>query len=243
MNFSIYGLHAIAALLKTQPELIEQLYVVSGRSDVRLQSLLDLAQSKSIAIKKIGRKEFESIADKNAVHQGIIAQCKKYTGLNEVGLDFLLDETEKPLLLALDGVQDPHNLGAILRSANAFGVDAVIAPKDRAVDLTPVVHKVASGAASITPFVRVTNLATTLKKLKDRGVWIVGMDERAEQTLNQVDLNGSIAIVLGNEGQGMRKLTRSHCDFFAKIHLLGEIQSLNVSVVAACSLYEANRQR
>ncbi len=140
-------------------------------------------------------------------------------------------------------MQDPHNLGAILRSANAFGVHAVIAPKDRAVGLTPVVHKVACGAASLTPFIQVTNLSRTMEMLKKRGIWLTGLDEHTEFSLSKIDLKGAVGLVLGNEGQGLRELTKKNCDHIAKIALPGAIKSLNVSVAAGCALFEVNRQR
>jgi 23S rRNA (guanosine2251-2'-O)-methyltransferase len=143
----------------------------------------------------------------------------------------------------LDGVQDPHNLGACLRTANAAGVDAVIVPKDRACGLTPVVYKVASGAAEATPFIQVTNLARTLRQIKDLGVWIYGADETAEQTIFQADLKGPCAIVLGAEGEGLRRLTREHCDFLVKIPMSGSVQNLNVSVATGICLFETVRQR
>jgi 23S rRNA (guanosine2251-2'-O)-methyltransferase len=158
-------------------------------------------------------------------------------------LDDLLDKVEKPFLLVLDGVTDPHNLGACLRVANAAGADAVVAPKDRAAGITPTVSKVASGAAEATPYIMVTNLARTLASIKERNIWVVGTDERAEKTLYETDLPDSIAWVLGAEGEGMRRLTRESCDILVRIPMKGEVESLNVSVAAGIVLFETARRR
>ncbi len=234
----VYGIHAIKALLNSQAQQITKLLFVKSDTDTELKNLIELAQSKAVLCQATSKAEVAKLLDIQSVHQGVIAQCQQFKGFNEADLFALLDAIAQPvILLILDGVQDPHNLGAILRSANAFGVHAVIAPKDRAVGLTPVVHKVACGAASLTPFIQVTNLARSMQALKERGIWLVGMDEHTETDIHEIDLSGNIALVVGNEGQGMRKLTRSHCDFLAKITLPGEIKSLNVSVATACGLY------
>jgi 23S rRNA (guanosine2251-2'-O)-methyltransferase len=177
-------------------------------------------------------------------HQGVLAYTKQLKTFGEADLKHLLvNLTEPPFLLVLDGVQDPHNLGACFRSADAAGVHAIIAPKDKAVGITPVVSKVASGAAETVPFIQVTNLARTLEQLKELGVWIYGAAGEAEKTLYQTDLRGPIAIVLGAEGEGLRRLTRERCDLLVKIPMQGSVSSLNVSVATGVFLFEAVRQR
>ncbi len=242
----IFGFHAVNALLRAEPELITELYLLSGRNDQRCRDLIALAQEKNIPIHKSSRVALKELLGLDAVHQGIIAKCRHFTGLNDHVLHDLVEQGKTEgelLLLVLDGVQDPHNLGACLRSANAFGVDAVIAPSDRACGLTSVVRKVACGGAELTPFIQVKNLSRTLTWLQQQGVWIVGLMDEAEAALHEIDLTGSIALVLGSEGQGMRKLTRKHCDYLAKIPLAGDVESINVSAASAVSLYEAQRQR
>jgi 23S rRNA (guanosine2251-2'-O)-methyltransferase len=174
-------------------------------------------------------------------HQGVVARVEMKNLAQD--LDDVLDKIEKPFLLVLDGVTDPHNLGACLRVANAAGADAVIAPKDRAAGITPTVSKVASGAAEATPYLMVTNLARTLAEIKERNIWVVGTDERAEKTLYETDLPDSIAWVLGAEGEGMRRLTRESCDILVRIPMKGEVESLNVSVAAGVVLFETARRR
>ena len=176
-------------------------------------------------------------------HQGVVAQYAAPQNLGEGDLDELLGKVENPLLLVLDGVQDPHNLGACLRSAGAAGVAAVIVPRDRAVGVTAVVRKASAGAADQVPLIRVTNLARTLKTLKDAGVWIVGLAGEAEKSLYEMDLKGPIAIAMGGEGDGLRRLSREHCDYLAKIPMTGIVESLNVSVATGVALFEAVRQR
>ena len=180
----------------------------------------------------------------NGNHQGVIAYCKSASTYSEGDLKELLADLKEPaFLLILDGVQDPHNLGACFRSADAAGVHAIIAPKDRSVGLTASVSKVASGAAETVPFVQVTNLARTLEMLKEMGIWIYGAAGEAEQSLFKTDLKGSIALVLGSEGEGLRRLTRDTCDVLVKIPMHGSVSSLNVSAAAAVFLFEAVRQR
>jgi len=177
-------------------------------------------------------------------HQGVIAQLKKIDNLGEGALDSVLDNAgPNPLLLVLDGVTDPHNLGACLRSADAAGVHAVIVPRDRAAGLSPVVRKVAAGAAETVPLIQVTNLARTLRWLKERGFWLVGTDDEATQSIYTAKLTGPIAIVLGAEGAGMRRLTKEHCDLLVNIPMQGVVESLNVSVATGVTLFEAVRQR
>lgn len=239
----IFGLHAVESLLIKQPERILQLSILKERHDQKMQALIDLAKQHKIKIELLSRHGLDQLVrDEN--HQGIVALCKKPKSLTEADLMALLDQiTEPAFLLVLDGVQDPHNLGACLRSADAAGVHAVIAPKDKSVGITPTVAKVASGAAESVPFVQVTNLARTLAALKERNIWIYGAAGEAEQTLFSTKLSGSIALVLGAEGAGLRRLTRDHCDVLLKIPMRGAVSSLNVSVATGVFLFEALRQR
>ena len=240
----VYGLHAVAAALKYEPEQVRALWVERQRRDARLRNLLD-ATVEPIPIHFVERAELNRLSG-GARHQGIVAQLEvRRRGLDEADLPGLLDATVEPaLLLVLDGVQDPHNLGACLRGAAAAGVHAVIAPADRAVGLNATVRKVASGAADITPFVQVTNLARTLRNLRDQGIWIVGAAGEAESSLYAVDFTPPTAIVLGAEEKGLRRLTREVCDRLARIPLAGSgVESLNVAVAAGIFLFEARRQR
>ncbi len=242
MNSLILGLHAVSAALKYEPERLETVWVDSKRRDRRLRDLLEQATEQGITIQGVVSAELDRLSD-GARHQGVVACC---TGLSEKKIDLpeLLDTLqEPPLLLVLDGVQDPHNLGACLRSADAAGVHGVIAPTDRAVGLTPTVRKVACGAAETMPFIPVTNLARTLRALQDRGVWLIGAAGEADSSFYQVDLTGPIALVLGAEDKGLRRLTRDCCDSLARIPMAGSVESLNVSVATGVCLFEAVRQR
>lgn len=239
----VYGLHAVQAMLKRAPKRVRQLLVQRGRLDARMQALLDQATGEALAIERVMPDELDRLAD-GGVHQGIVALVTPSQLWSEEMLTHLLDRYEGiPLLLVLDGVTDPHNLGACLRSADAAGAQAVIIPKDRSASLTPTVRKVASGAAETVPLVAVTNLARTLKQLQQRGLWVVGTAGEAEQLLYQVDLTVPTVIVMGAEGSGMRRLTREHCDYLAKLPMAGAVSSLNVSVTAGICLFEAVRQR
>jgi 23S rRNA (guanosine2251-2'-O)-methyltransferase len=240
----IYGLHAVAAVLQRAPARLLEIQIAGGlRPQGRLAQILDEARSAGLTIRTCSRDVLDELVEEGA-HQGIIAWQKPSRTLMEDDLDELLAGlTAPPLLLILDGVQDPHNLGACLRTADAAGVNAVIAPRDRAVGLTPVVRKVASGAAESVPFIQVTNLARTLRELKDKGMWLVGADGEAERDIFSIDLSGPLALLMGAEGQGLRRLTRDHCDFLARIPMAGAVASLNVSVATGICLYEAIRQR
>lgn len=239
----IFGFHPIEALLEAAPHHLLELYIQQDRKDERLQKLLKKASAHSIAIVETNRKKLDSLSH-HAQHQGVVAKARKEVGYGEDDLESILQRaTGTALLLILDGVQDPHNLGACLRSANAAGVHAVIAPKDNSVGLTPVVRKVASGAAELTPFIQVTNLARTLRWLQEQGVWIYGTAGDADQSIYAIDLKGPIALVLGAEGKGLRRLTREHCDGLISIPMVGQIESLNVSVATGVCLFEAVRQR
>jgi 23S rRNA (guanosine2251-2'-O)-methyltransferase len=237
-----YGFHSVQTLLQQSPQQIQQLYVQEGKPDQRLQPLIKLAEQHHISIQRISREQLDALVE-GGLHQGIVASCTEQKSL-VTDIESLLEQLSEPaFLLILDGVQDPHNLGACLRSANAAGVHAVIAPKDRAVGITPVVRKVASGAAEITPFIQVTNLVRTMEILKDKGIWLYGAAEDATENLYEIDLTGPIAIVLGAEGTGLRRLTREHCDKLMRIPTQGNISSLNVSVATGVCLFEALRQR
>lgn len=239
----VYGIHAVSALINAQSDLILEIYVIAGRNDERVRQIIEQAEAQQIKLAKLSRKDLENIVGGASVHQGVVAKTRAYKGLDESILKELLAQDGDTLFLILDGVQDPHNLGACLRSSNAFGVSAVIAPHDRACGLTPVVRKVACGGAELTPFVQVKNLSRTLKWMQEQGVWIVGLAGECEAPLSEIDLTGNIALVLGSEGQGLRNLTQKHCDYVAKIPMVGQVESLNVSNAAAISLYEATRQR
>lgn len=240
---NIFGLHAVAALLKKNPQQILKLFVLKDRHDQKIETLLNEARKHSIQIELSTRAQLDALAH-NQNHQGVIAVCEENKNLSESDLDTLLDQlTTSPFLLILDGVQDPHNLGAILRTADAAGVHMVIAPKDNSVGLTPTVFKVASGAAETVPFIQVTNLVRTIDKLKQRNIWVMGAAEEAEKTLFQANLTGAVAIVLGAEGKGLRRLTKEHCDQLLKIPMQGSVSSLNVSVAAGIFLFEVVKVR
>jgi 23S rRNA (guanosine2251-2'-O)-methyltransferase len=239
----IFGLHAVRTLLRQRPEMAALLLLQKGRDDARMQELVQLAQAKSIKTEWRDQKELDRLAGSER-HQGACLQVRSVGVLGEGALDDLLDAgTSPPLLLVLDGVQDPHNLGACMRTADAAGVAAVIVPKDRAAGLSATVRKVASGAAESVPLIQVTNLARTLRWLQERDIWIVGTDDQAEHSLYGAKLTGPLAIVLGAEGTGLRRLTRENCDMLVSIPMRGIVESLNVSVAAGVLLYEAVRQR
>lgn len=239
----ICGIHAVTALLAEHPERILRLCVAKGRIDKKMDGILSEAKTANIAIEYADTKTLDRMAYEMN-HQGVIAFCTKPRAYDEHDLKALLEALEEPaFLLILDGVQDPHNLGACFRTADAAGVHAIIAPKDKSASITPVVSKVASGAAETVPFIQVTNLARTLNLLKEMGIWIYGAAGEATQSLYQAKLQGSIAIVMGAEGEGLRRLTRESCDFLLKIPMQGSVSSLNVSVATGIFLFEALRQR
>ncbi len=242
----IFGFHAVAAMLEKSPERILQLYSQQGRQDKRLQTLIELAKNQDIPLQTVVKSKLDKWTE-GAQHQGILAEAKSLALKPEKDLFSLLadlaDQEKPPFLLLLDEVQDPHNLGACLRSANAAGVDAVIMTQDRSATITPIVRKVAAGAVEDTSIFTVTNLATTLKKLKNTGIWIYGLDGRAEKLLYDIDLKGPLGLVLGTEGKGLRRLTRELCDGLLAIPMQGSIESLNVSVATGICLFEALRQR
>ncbi|MFO7705591.1 MAG: 23S rRNA (guanosine(2251)-2'-O)-methyltransferase RlmB [Halopseudomonas sp.] len=241
-NEYVYGVHAVQAMLERSPKRVKQLILVRGRLDSRAQMLLELAEAAGVGVQRVPPDDLDKLAD--GVHQGVVAAVTPSQMWSEDMLDNLLDKLEGPaLLLVLDGVTDPHNLGACLRSADAAGAHAVIIPRDRSASLSPTVRKVACGAAETVPLVAVTNLARSLKQLQQRGLWIVGTAGEAEQLIYQVDLKVPSVIVMGAEGSGMRRLTREHCDYLAKLPMAGSVSSLNVSVASGICLFEAVRQR
>lgn len=239
----IFGLHSVQALLKSAPQRVIEIYMVQGRNDLRLQKIVSAAQSNGIHCQVVNRNKLdELVGDEN--HQGVVAICTPGETYDEVYLFNLIDKLNEPaFLLILDGVTDPHNLGACMRSAEAAGVHAVIAPKDKSVGITPIVRKVACGAAEVLPFIPVTNLARTLKNLQEKGIWLFGAAGEAEQSVYQCNLTGSIAILMGAEGDGLRRLTQDTCDHLMNIPMAGTVSSLNVSVATGVCLFEAVRQR
>ncbi len=238
----VFGIHAVSTLIKKQPKRVRNIWVQTGRDDNRIQQLIEQAQKEGIQIESVPRKALDQKV--TGRHQGVIAFTEAAQSLNEHALDELLERIQEPaFLLILDGVTDPHNLGACLRTADAAGVHAVIAPKDRSAPLNATASKVACGAAESVPYIQVTNLSRTLKGLQERGIWVFGTAGEAQQTLFETDLKGPIAVVMGAEGEGMRRLTREHCDHLMKIDMAGEVSSLNVSVATGVCLFEAVRQR
>lgn len=239
----IFGLHAVRTLLQQRPERAALLVLQKGRDDARMNELVQLAQAKGVKTEWRDDRELDRLSG-NERHQGACLHIRSMGTLGEGALDDLLDAASTPpFLLVLDGVQDPHNLGACLRTADAAGVTAVIVPKDRAAGLSATVRKVASGAAETVPLIQVTNLARTLRWLKEREVWIVGADDAGTQSVFASPLTGPLALVLGAEGSGLRRLTRECCDLLVSIPMRGVVESLNVSVAAGVLLYEAVRQR
>ncbi|KJY84234.1 23S rRNA methyltransferase [Vibrio galatheae] len=241
-NEFIYGIHAVKAVLEREPERFIEAFVLKGRQDDRLMPILNDLQMCGVSIQQMTRKTLDDKA-RGANHQGIMARVKPAKQLNENDLDDILAKHESPLLLVLDGVTDPHNLGACLRNADAAGVAAVIVPKDKSANITATVSKVACGAAETVPLVRVTNLARTMRALQEQGIWFVGTAGEATHDIYQAKLTGPLAIVMGAEGDGMRRLTRETCDDLIKIPMAGSVSSLNVSVASGVCLFEAVRQR
>ncbi|MGB0713194.1 MAG: 23S rRNA (guanosine(2251)-2'-O)-methyltransferase RlmB [Gammaproteobacteria bacterium] len=242
MSHWVGGIHAVQALLEQQPEAVGELVVQLGRKDRRLQPIIDRARKRGIKARELGRREMDAL-EPGLRHQGVLARVEGQVEVTEGDIERIVSGTEQPLVLVLDGVTDPHNLGACLRSADAVGVDLVIAPRDRAVGLTPVVRKVACGAAETVPFVAVTNLARTLGRLRDLGLWVVGAAGETDADIYQAGMNRPLVLVMGAEGAGLRRLTRERCDELVRIPMVGSVESLNVSVATGVCLYEALRQR
>ncbi len=240
---TVFGIHAVSALLEKDPESIHALMVLQGRTDERLQKLLAQATQQGVRLQTVARKELDQLV--RGRHQGVVALVEAASQLDEGDLEAILDglQGRAAFLLILDGVTDPHNLGACLRSADAAGVHAVIIPKDKSASLNATVRKVACGAAETVPLISVTNLARTMEWLQQRGIWITGAAGEAEQDIYRADLKGPMALAMGAEGTGLRRLTREHCDQLVKIPMAGAVSSLNVSVATGVCLFEAVRQR
>ncbi|RRS05569.1 23S rRNA (guanosine(2251)-2'-O)-methyltransferase RlmB [Aquabacterium soli] len=238
----LFGFHAVSVRLKVAPKSIRELYVDATRRDQRMRQFLAKATEAGLEVIEVDDDRLQKLCGTHR-HQGVAARVEALSQARSI--DDLLDELgeQPPLLLVLDGVTDPHNLGACLRVADGAGAHAVIAPKDHAVGVNATVSKVASGAAETVPYFMVTNLARTLNELKERDIWVVGTADDAPGTLYQADFKRPTALVLGAEGSGMRQLTRKHCDELVSIPMLGAVESLNVSVASAVGLYEARRQR
>ncbi|AQA16872.1 23S rRNA (guanosine(2251)-2'-O)-methyltransferase RlmB [Halioglobus japonicus] len=247
----IYGFHAVDSLLRKAPKSVQRLWVQEGRDDKRISALLELAQNQGVPIAREPKRDLDAMV--SGRHQGVVAETldepvhgevQQANLWQEADLLRMVEAKQEPvLILVLDGVTDPHNLGACMRSADAAGVDAVVVPKDKSADLTPTARKVACGAGEVVPFVRVTNIARTLEALQERGVWVYGAAGEAEKLIYDNDLKGSMALVMGAEGAGLRRLTREHCDFLIKLPMAGSVSSLNVSVATGICLFEVVRQR
>jgi 23S rRNA (guanosine2251-2'-O)-methyltransferase len=238
----LFGLHAVQAVLKTSGSKIQELRVQKGRDDQRLKKILSLADQQSIPVTWVLRSDLDALVDGR--HQGVAVLCVGAGVQDENYLFELLQGLDQPpFLLVLDGVTDPHNLGACMRSADAAGVNAIIVPKDNSVGITPTVQKVACGAAEVVPLIVVTNLSRTLKQVQAQGVWVIGAAGEAEQLIYDADLKGPVALVMGAEEKGLRRLTRENCDLLVKLPMAGSVSSLNVSVATGICLFEAVRQR
>ena len=241
MSEWIFGVHSVVSALKSDAANLSNV-MIARQSSKRTHEITQKLKDAGVRFQFVERKQLdEQFPDSN--HQGVAAQFKGVKARNEGGLFDLLSDTQNPLLLILDGVTDPHNLGACLRTADGAGVTAVIAPRDKAVGITPVVRKVACGAAESVPFFQVTNLARTMEQLKELGVWIAGTSDKTDQTIYDADLPDSLAIVMGAEGTGMRRLTTENCDYLIKLPMHGSVSSLNVSVATGVVLYEMVRRR
>jgi len=238
---TVLGFHAVQARLRADASSVKEIFLDEGRDDARARDLVELARSHGIKVMRVPGRRLDGFAGGER-HQGVVARV--VDAARREGLEELLDRlTEPALLLVLDGVTDPHNLGACLRVADAAGAHAVIAPRDRAAGIGATVSKVASGAAETVPYYMVTNLARTLDDLKERNIWVAGADERAPGTLYDADLPAAMAWVLGAEGEGMRRLTRERCDLLVRIPMQGSVGSLNVSVASGICLFESRRRR
>lgn len=237
------GWHAVSAALRSRASAVEAVWLRRGRADERVQAVLGLLQARGLEPHYCDGRTLNEMAP-GVAHQGVVARLRAVEAWSEADLEPLLRGLDHPpLLLVLDGVQDPHNLGACLRSADGAGADAVIVPRDRAASLTATVRKVAAGAADTTPLVVVTNLARCLRSLQQHGLWLTGLAAEADGLVYNQDLIGPTALVLGAEAKGLRRLTRETCDFLAALPMQGRVESLNVSVAAGICLYEARRQR
>jgi len=239
----IAGIHSVRMALKGGAAQVTEVWLEGRRRDRRLAEVAALAEESGVRLRQVARAELDEACD-GLSHQGVLAWLRPVAARREAELRVLLDGLRHaPFLLLLDAVQDPHNLGACLRTADAAGVDAVVAPRDKAVGLTPAVVKVASGAAATVPFIQVTNLARAMDELRTRGLWLVGTAGEARCDLFELDLRGPLGLVMGGEGRGLRRLTRERCDQLVRLPMLGQVESLNVSVATGVCLYEALRQR
>jgi 23S rRNA (guanosine2251-2'-O)-methyltransferase len=248
----LFGFHAVGVRLKTAPRSIVEIYFEPTRRDARMRQFLDKVQEAGVRLIEADGMRLAKLCGGHG-HQGVVARVQALTqvhsldelleGLEASQLALPVEQRVNPLILVLDGVTDPHNLGACLRAADGAGAHAVIAPKDHAAGINATVAKVASGAAETVPYFMVTNLARTLTELKERNIWVIGTSDMATETLFQVDLKGPVALVLGAEGDGMRQLTAKTCDQLVRIPMMGAVESLNVSVASGVCLYEAVRQR
>ncbi len=236
----IYGIHAVEAALRNQSENVLQVFVQQGRNDNRIKKILDIAKNSGISLQAISNDKLKEKCPR-ARHQGVVAEVRRSQS-GAVTLEDIL-EKESLLLLVLDEVQDPHNIGACLRTADAAGVDAVIVSKNRSPALTPVMRNVASGAAETVPYIMVSNLARALEKIKQSNVWLMGTSGDCEQTIYDTTTSQRMALVMGSEGKGMRRLTREACDELVSIPMQGSVESLNISVATAVCLYEIRRQQ
>jgi len=244
----VHGVHAVQALLDRHADRVQRVYLARGRDDARAAVIAQAAVAAAVPLERVDPQRLDRLLGGHITHQGVAAEVRPLAPWDEDRLTIALGEavnagSTAPLVLALDGVQDPHNLGACLRTADACGALAVVIPKDRAVQVNATVRKVAAGAAESTPVVVVTNLARCLRDLKSQGLWVVGAEAAADKRADEVDLRGPIAIVMGAEGSGLRQNTRQHCDFLVRLPSLGAVESLNVSVATGMLLYEAVRQR
>jgi 23S rRNA (guanosine2251-2'-O)-methyltransferase len=237
----LFGFHAVLARLRADPKSVLEIFLDEARHDARIKDLAATAGRAGVKVMKVPSKRLDGFQG-GGRHQGVVARVEAKQLSHS--LDEILEQVKgPPLLLLLDGVTDPHNLGACLRVANAAGVHAVVAPRDRAAGISAVVSKVASGAAEATPYIMVTNLARTIDEIKERNIWVIGTDEKADKALFKADLPDAAAWVLGAEGEGMRRLTRDKCDLLVRIPMAGEVGSLNVSVAAGVCLFESVRRR
>ena len=239
---TIYGMHAVRVMLERAAHRVVSVRLAQQRADPRARAIEDLARRHARPLERVDARVLQQLLGEVA-HQGVAAEITRLSPWSEDDLLAALADVRAPLLLALDGVQDPHNLGACLRTADACGALAVFVPRDRAAQLTPSARKVAVGAAETTPVVTVTNLVRTLKLLKEAGLWVVGAEAAAEKAAREVDLRGPLVLVLGAEGTGLRHLTQANCDFLVRLPQRGAVESLNVSVAAGMLLYESLRQR
>ena len=240
MNY-IYGLNAVSEAIKARGRAFQWVGLAKERHDLRLQRIIEECRKLGVPVRFLQRTELDRMAG-NAAHQGVVAvtSAKQYSGLEDV---IEAKRGEHSLIVVLDGIEDPHNLGAIIRTADAAGADGVVIPERRAVGVTGVVTKTSAGASEHLPIARVTNIARSVEELKDRNIWVVGLDERGSQTYDEIDYKMDCALVLGAEGKGVHDLVAKKCDFLVSIPMLGKVSSLNVSVAAGVVLYEAVRQR